>query len=288
MEFNKKNIIILDENSLYEYQKELLNIAKDVISVFDKNNIEYSLSGGSILGAVRHKGFIPWDDDIDLNLTREGYQKLLNIFDSQLSEKYYIQTPKTHPEWGLLVTQIRKKGTIARRKYDWNAKECGISIDLYIIENVFDNPFARFVQKTCSVIFTFAVSSIRFCNNKNLPSELIALEGRKINYPFTKLVMGHILKVIPLKKWIEWCDFWNSACSNNQSRLVAIPTGRKHFSGEVYERSKMTKFKKVKFESEEFNVPVWAEGYLERFYGDYMKLPPIENREKHLFLELKF
>ena len=53
MEFNKKNIIILDENSLYEYQKELLNIAKDVISVFDKNNIEYSLSGGSILGADR-------------------------------------------------------------------------------------------------------------------------------------------------------------------------------------------------------------------------------------------
>ena len=73
-----------------------------------------------------------------------------------------------------------------------------------------------------------------------------------------------------------------------KSRLVAIPTGRKHFSKEIYERSQMTEFKKLPFEDAEFNVPVWAEGYLEMFYGDYMKLPPMEKREKHLFLELKF
>lgn len=288
MKYSKEDIIVLNENDLHKYQQELLAIAKDVVAILDKNGIDYSLSGGSILGAVRHKGFIPWDDDIDLNITRKGYEKLLKIFETQLSEKYYIQTPQTYPELGLLVTQIRKKGTIARRKYDWQIPECGISIDIYIIENVFDNLLARFIQKTFSVGLTFVISSIRYLNNKDLPPELLELEGRKVNYSHIKLIVGHLLKFIPLKKWIQWCDFWNSLCPNEHSKLVAIPTGRKHFSGEIYERDKMTCFKKIKFESAEFNIPVWAEGYLQKFYGDYMKLPPLEKREKHLFLELKF
>lgn len=286
--FTKEDIIILDEKSLHKYQAELLKIAEDVVAVFDRNNIEYSLSGGSILGAIRHKGFIPWDDDIDINIPRSSYNRLLKIFDSQLSEKYYIQTPQKYPELGLMVTQIRKRGTVARRKYDWNISECGISIDLYVIENVFNNPIARFVQKTLSMTFSFVISAIRFYNNKDLPQELIELEGRQINYSLGKYIAGQILRIVPLKKWVSWCDYWNSICHNENSILVAIPTGRKHFLGETYERSKMAKFKKVPFESTEFNVPVWAEGFLEMFYGDYMNLPPVERREKHLFLELKF
>lgn len=288
MKYRKEDIVILDESSLRDYQAELLKITKDVVAVFEKFNLEYSLSGGSILGAIRHKGFIPWDDDVDLNITRSSYNKLLQIFDEQLGDKYYIQTPLKYPQLGLMVTQIRKKGTVARRKYDWNIDECGISIDIYILENVFDNPIARFIQKSMSMFCSFAISSIRFCNNRDLPQEIIALEGRQINYSLGKSVAGRILGVIPLKQWILWCDFWNSACHNEESRLVAIPTGRKHFSKEVYERSKMAKFRKAPFETLELNVPVWAEGYLEMFYGDYMKMPPVEKREKHLFLELRF
>ena len=286
--YRKEDIIILDENSLRDYQAELLKITEDVVAVFEKNNLEYSLSGGSILGAIRHKGFIPWDDDVDLNITRNSYNKLLHIFDRQLGDKYYIQTPQKYPQQGLMITQIRKKGTVARRKYDWNIDECGISIDLYILENVFNNPFARFIQKSMSMFCSFVISSIRFYNNRNLPQEIISMEGRQINYSLSKSIVGRIFRIIPLKKWISWCDFWNSACHDEKSRLVAIPTGRKHFSKEIYERNKMVKFRKVPFETTEFNIPVWADGYLETFYGDYMKLPPKEKREKHLFLELKF
>lgn len=288
MKYTKEDIIILDEKSLRAYQTELLKIAKDVVDFFDGNKIEYSLSGGSILGAIRHKGFIPWDDDIDLNVPRGSYNKMLHIFERQLGERYYIQTPQKCPDMGLMVTQIRKKGTIARRKYDWNIRECGISIDIYIIENVFDNRLKRFFQRTFSMVFSFVISAIRYYNNKDLPRELIQWERRQINYSVCKQVVGKVLRIISLKKWISWCDYWNSICHDEQSKFVAIPTGRKHFSGETYERSKITMFKKMPFESMEFNVPVWAEGFLEKFYGDYMKLPPVEEREKHLFLELKF
>lgn len=287
MKYKKEDIVILDENSLRDYQAELLNIARDVITVMDNYHIGYSLSGGSILGAVRHKGFIPWDDDIDLNIPRKDYDNFLKIFDKELGDKYYIQTPERYPELGLLVTQIRKKNTIARRKYDWNIDKCGISIDLYIIENVFDNPIACFFQKNISMFFSFAVASVRTYNNRNLPPELFELEGRQNNYSKSKMLFGRFLKVIPLKKWIGWCEFWFSTCKSDKTKFVSIPTGRKHFSGEIYRRKDMCKFKKVPFETEMFNIPVWAEGYLSQFYGDYMELPPIDKREKHLFLELK-
>ena len=120
MKFKKEDIVILDEEELQRYQAELLKIANDVVDVFEKECMEYSLSGGSILGAIRHKGFIPWDDDIDFNISRNSYNRLLQIFDKCLGDRYYLQTPEKFPELGLMVTQIRKKGTIARRKYEPN------------------------------------------------------------------------------------------------------------------------------------------------------------------------
>ncbi len=288
MNYSKDSLVILNEESIKEYQAQILDIAKDVVAFFEKNDIDYSLSGGSILGAVRHKGFIPWDDDIDLNIPRADFNKMLGIFNKELGDKYYLQTPDKNPELGLMVTQIRKKGTIARRKYDWNFAECGISIDIYIVENVFDNKVAFFLQKNMSMMLSYAVSSVRFVNNQRIPREIQELEGRTFNYSKSKAIVGRILRKVPLNIWIAWCEFWNSACKDDNSKMVAIPTGRKHFSGEIYERRNMCKYKKVPFETENFNIPVWAEGYLSYFYGDYMKIPPVEKRERHVFLELKY
>ena len=287
-EMKNRKIIQLEAEELRRYQECVLEITKDFVDVCDKYKLEWSLSGGSILGAIRHKGFIPWDDDIDINITRKSYKKLLDIFDRELGNKYYIQTPNKNPEIGIMVVQIRKKGTVARRKYDWNLKQCGVSIDLYILENVFENPIKRFIQKNMSMLCSFAISAIRVCSNENIPKELLMLERRKLNYIKSKLLLGKVFNIISLKKWIEWCDFWNSACKNDNSILVAIPTGRKHFWGEIYKRSEMCVFRKEQFETEQFNIPIHAEKYLKRFYGDYMKIPPLEKREQHLFLELKF
>lgn len=288
MKFSAKDIVVLDDRALRSYQLELLKIAKDVVAVFEEYNLDYSLSGGSILGAIRHHGFIPWDDDIDFNITRESYDKFIDLFEETLGDRYYVQTPQNHAQLGIMVTQIRKKGTIARRKYDWNQDECGISIDFYIMENVFDNPVKRFIQKNMSMVCAFAISSIRYIHNRDLPEKIKVLEGREEHYSTPKIMLGKVLGVIPLKIWIRWCNYWNSACHDTKSKQIAIPTGRKHFAGEIYDRSKMCSFKKVAFETEKFNVPVWTDGYLTMFYGNYMKIPPIDKHERHLFLELKY
>ncbi len=290
MKFNREDIIVLEGEALKEYQAEVLKVAKDVIQFFEENKIRYSLSGGSILGAVRHQGFIPWDDDIDINIPRRDYNRMCALFDEQLGDRYFLQTPGKCPELGLMVTQIRKKGTIARRKYDWEspADECGVSIDLYVMENVFDDPVRRFVQKNMSMFLTFAVSSIRFRKNRELPEGIEALEGRKYNYTGLKQLAGMCFGLIPLEKWIGWCIYWNRLCRDPHTECVAIPTGRKHFAGEIYLRRDMCRYRKVPFEDCMFNIPVKAKKYLRGFYGDYMQIPPVEKREKHIFLELSY
>ena len=288
MDYSIDDVIILNESELREYQMHILEMTKEVVAFFDNNGIGYSLSGGSILGAIRHKGFIPWDDDVDLNMPRNDYDRMVELFESQLGDRYYLQTPFKNPELGLMVTQIRKKGTVARRKYDWNSAECGLSIDIYIIENLYDNGFKRKIQELFSMALSFAISSIRYCNNKDLPKEIQMLEGRKMKYTKSKIIFGKILKIIPLKTWIRWCDYWYSKCKDTDSKLVVIPSGRKHFSNEIYKREDMCLFRKTEFETEYFNVPINAESYLTQFYGDYMKIPPKEQREQHVFLELKY
>ncbi len=290
MKYSAKDIIILDEKNLRQYQMAVLDIAADVIAFFDSEKIRYSLSGGSILGAVRHQGFIPWDDDIDINMPRADYNRMVRLFEEKMGDRYFLQTPQKRPDLGLMVTQIRKKGTVARRKYDWNtpAEECGVSIDIYILENVFDNPVLRFIQKNAAMALSFAVAAVRFYNNRELPPEIEAAEGRAYQFRRSKLILGRLLRVIPLKYWVAWCDFWNSACRDRRSELVAIPTGRKHFSREIYRRKDMCRFRRVPFEGYSFSIPAASKKYLKYFYGDYMTLPPEDKREKHVFLELSY
>ena len=280
--------VVLSGDELRNYQLAILDMAKDLANFFDKYGIGYSLSGGSILGAIRHEGFIPWDDDIDLNMPRNDYEMMLDYFDKELGDTYYLQTPDKNPELGLMVIQVRKKGTIARRKYDWQAEECGISLDIYIMENVYENIFLRWIQKQVSMLMAFIVSTVRYQKNKNLPVEIQELEHRDINYKMLKNVLGTLLKIIPLAKWVLWSSRIFSICNNNKSSLVAIPSGRKHFAGEIYKRKDMCVYEKTNFEDTKFNIPVWAKGYLSEFYGDYMQIPPLEKREQHSFLELQY
>ena len=84
LDAKKSGLHVVDDNELTKLKATLLDMLKDLIDVFDTNDIQWSLSGGSIIGAVRHHGFIPWDDDIDLFMTRKNFEKFKKIFNQQL------------------------------------------------------------------------------------------------------------------------------------------------------------------------------------------------------------
>ena len=139
----------LKEGYKKELQLKMLDMIKVIDDICQKHNIEYYLAYGSALGAVRHKGFIPWDDDFDIAMTDENYFKFLNVCEKELdSNKYYLQTPEKEEEYYLSFTKIRDITTtlIEERNSDIDITY-GVFIDIFPIVGVPENKFKRNILK---------------------------------------------------------------------------------------------------------------------------------------------
>ena len=121
-----------DIMTLDEVKQVELEILEYVDKICKENNIQYSLAYGTMLGAVRHKGFIPWDDDIDILLKREEYEKLLRILYSKTDEKYQVFSLKDEGYW-YSYAKVTDTRTIIVEKNDRNMKEC-VYIDIFPID----------------------------------------------------------------------------------------------------------------------------------------------------------
>src|SRR5690554_1182438 len=142
----REKIHTLSDYELKELHNTLLEIYRDVSAVCDKYGLCLMLGGGSCLGAVRHKGIIPWDDDLDVNMLRADYDKLLRVFNLELSDKYDLVNLNTTKSGQVLHTKIMKKGTryLQTDSYGNNDPQ-GIFIDVFPIEALPDNSFYRSV-----------------------------------------------------------------------------------------------------------------------------------------------
>ena len=124
--------------------KEIWQVQLDLFEQFakvcDRHDIDYTLDGGSLLGAIRHKGYVPWDDDIDVALMRDQYEKFLKYAKMELKPPYFIQNERTEPEYYRQYTQLRRSDTTAIIKVDLQYNyNCGISIDIFPLDKVPDN-----------------------------------------------------------------------------------------------------------------------------------------------------
>ena len=102
----------MEKDLLRKVQLTQLEIAKEIHRVCEENDIRYFLSDGTFLGAVRHQGFIPWDDDMDIGMLREDYEKFCRIAPQKLGEKYVFQNWYTDPNYGLPFGKVMKRGTV--------------------------------------------------------------------------------------------------------------------------------------------------------------------------------
>lgn len=279
------NLICLNDSELKLLQKTILSIADDIISLCEKNNINYHLTGGSALGAVRHNGFISWDDDLDLDVARKDYDRLITLIRQNYSHKYYIHNPYNvnHP---IPATKIRLKNTVVRGCTDSSNEECGAYIDIAIIENVFDNLVLRYLHGFISLLLGLIVSCRKFYSDRNYLLNLSS--NKKIRKIFKiKICIGSIFSFLSLKKWTVMYDKWNSLCKNEKTKFVSVPTGRKHYFGELYLRKDFYVQTKHIFEGRQWNIPINFNKYLSLMYDDYMIIPDEENREKHVLKEFK-
>lgn len=263
-----------NQETLRKCQLEMLEILQEFCRICDKHNLKYWLDSGTLLGSIRHKGFIPWDDDIDVAMLREDYSKFLSIAEEELNKKYLIQKPYSNVN---AFAKIRKKNTLMLERYEADYHQ-GIFIDIFPIDSYSDNTFIR-----------------RFYERKyHLKYKLILLKEHKLNKnqltakSLVKFLVKLPLMIIPS---LNRDNLMEKVSKNGGSIIEKTKLNKPNNVGygvEVYVFPEMHKYKdifplsKAEFEGIEFNIPHNYDSYLKDCYGDtYMELPPEGQRIWH-------
>ena len=275
----------LDDDKIKGIQSVLLEMLTDFDDLCRKNNLTYFLVGGSALGAVRHKGFIPWDEDLDIGMPREDYERFSEIFLKACSEKYWLQSIEQSKLYDLTFMKIRKKGTRYVELFETEPEHAGVFMDIYPLDNVPDNKIARFFHGMISDFLYLCCSCVRVHKKKNRFLEYLD-DKRAIRLVKIKAFLGFCLSFFSLHKWCVIADKWSKKYKNNNSRLVSFPCGRKHYFGEICTRASFLPVKETVFEDKKFYIMNNPHEYLGGLYGDYMEIPDVSGRERHSVLEL--
>lgn len=283
------SMVVLDDEALRKVQRVLLVILDDVAAFCEENDIEYVLSGGSCLGAVRHQGFIPWDDDVDIDMPRESYDRFMALFPKQFSEKYFVTSPELTPYVGIGTARVRLRGTSMRMHDDCGLKDddCdGVFIDIFAIENVPDNAVLRGLHGFSCMAMGLLYSCRRFWRDR-----AFYLDFSKDNPEFKKSVLikaaiGCPLALLSMDRWSKMTARLYSLCKNTTTKMVNVPFGRGHYYGELLPREGFAKSQLATFEGRTVRIPRDAIGYLERQYGDWQRIPDVDEREHHAYLSL--
>lgn len=281
-DFAKKrfmNLKVLSETELNNLHEVLCIILDDLIKICQTNNLHFILIGGSAIGALRSGGFIPWDDDIDIAMTRSDFNKLIKIINTEYKEKYSILDPRSSKNYGRVLPKLRLKGTCYKTILEYDLDECGIFIDVYIIENIPNNIITRYFQGIVCLFLGLCLASRRVYKGRKYFKSFDKSFSFKV-----KICLGCLLNFITIEKWAQWTDYWNSKCKDDTSRLVSIPTDDFHFFGETYKRDQLCTYKNVSFEGKECFVPMNYDSYLRRRYGNYMLPPASDKHERNSYL----
>lgn len=255
---------IQDEYGILKLQNIILNIMKYIHDLCEKYQIEYYIIGGTALGAVRHGGFIPWDDDLDIAMTRENYDKFLQICETELDRNnFYLQVGRK--DWSLYFSKLRLKGTLFDEEgaEDEIASENrGIFVDVFPLDFSSNYAPVRMWQYVCSKLLIANGVSERHYQTRS------------------KLKKAIMLLALPLRNDVIRNFCYSQVTKYNQSQTSYIGdffeiTRLKDVS---YPQSLWGKPKKVQFETIELYGPENMKDYLSTYFGNYMQLPPPEKR----------
>lgn len=257
----------------------------DVKQICDKHNLILMLSGGSALGAVRHKGFIPWDDDIDLMMPRSDYDKFIDIFEKELGEKYYLSSPRSKNRSLSFFAQVIKKDTIMRNIGDSEGVNSGVCIDVFPIEYASDNCICRCFESFRSILLRGIACCARIykSNNKDLFVEVTKKSIADLILYKIYYLIGFLFSFKSKYFWFYLFDKYTS--SKKKTSYMTIPAGRAFYWGELLPTSVFLPPSNGTFEGGDVYLPNDVNSYLFNLYGNYMEIPPEEKRERHFYLD---
>ena len=266
------------DDTLKHIQDVELMILKDLIEICDEHDIEYYLIYGTQIGAIRHHGFIPWDDDIDVLMFREDYERFLKVMEDNPNDKYTIFDSRYNSEYFFQFGRISLNGTYWAEYWDEQVSfKLGIHVDLFILDNLPDNNIKRkiFIQRCYYLARLHSLSVLKFDNY----SKIVNLA---LNFIHTFLNVLNLNADYFQKRLYKLFRKYDCDSGEYVSDLTLIERP-------VFKRSDFKPVKKVKFEDIEANVPNNDYNTLTPVYGDtYMQLPPEEERVAHILNEIDF
>lgn len=276
-----------DPAVLRKLQLAELQILADVAELCKINDIPWFALGGCCIGAFRHGGFIPWDDDIDICMLRADYDRFIETAkqDSAFSEKYKLIIPGEDKTCSCMFTKVSKKGTKNMTEELLEAGcEVGIHLDLFPFDNAPSDPERRKKQARRAWMYS-KLSYIYHLKRPHLPfggfAGKIAAFGCR--------VLHEILRPFPAlptyfaKKYLEVCSLYNSEPTEWITDFTYIRT-----EDATMRLDEVFPLRCVPFENTQIFVPQEYDKILRQYYGDYMQLPPEEKRKNHPPAQLEF
>ena len=254
---NLKEIFNPEGSILRRQQLRMLELLKTIDRICKKHNIPYWLSSGTLIGAARHKGFIPWDDDLDIEMLRPDYLRLIKILPQELPENFVLQTNDTDSNYIFIYGKLRDKNSYLEETnaYDKIFKEKGIYIDIFPLEKI---PYSL------AWIGGHMQGQIyNQLNNKSLSKETILKRIKRI-YWFNTKIGFPILR------------FFSKFSSTNELRhSFGTAFLKPRYMEDIFPLAEM------EFEGKMFPVPHNTDAMLRKIYGDYMKLPDFKSIHPH-------
>lgn len=278
----------LTEEESKALKSAILDIYKDVAALCDKYGLTYMMSGGTCLGAVRHQGFIPWDDDLDIMMPRKDYDALIVLLErGELGPKYEFTYPNAKSDANTVFLKIFRKNSKDVEIHNVSTPfPKGIYLDVFALDSV---PKYHWLQR----IKGFFANTIQFIGIARLYNqyksrelkEYMSMDSNLMKRYRLKQVLGTVTSFASHGKWIYWYDRF--VASSKDNRQWGIPTGRKYYCGEIFNKEVYVPVTKGTFEGLEVNLPHDTDRYLKNLYRNYMELPPVEKRERHFICEFE-
>lgn len=267
------------KNIKKEWNATILDTLKALILICQKHNLRYYCCAGTAIGAVRHHGMIPWDDDIDVIMPRPDYDKLLEIAQHEDLGKYEIVTPYNTESYPLYFSKIVNRNTTLIEEKE---RPCiiGLFVDIFPLDATDDD-----VEKAKALQhrYTKVINQLNAISTHNTFGEYLALLSNKKTWGrFAIKTVGYFFRGALRRHLIRKMDKLSHLYDFDKAKNVQVYTGSYH-EREIFPKAWLGQGKEFPFEDTTVLLPEEYDKYLRHFFGDYMQLPPVEQRiEKHL------
>ena len=262
------------EIGLQEMQKIELDILKYLKDICEKHRLNYFLFGGTLLGAVRHQGFIPWDDDVDVVMPREDYNRLVDVLRRKDHPYYRLVSIETCPKFTAPLSKIIDTRTKLIQHYGFVEKvELGVYIDIFILDGAADD---------------YDIAIKRYHNSFQIYKRWMRADtklfrpGQSKIYGILRLIRNLPYKIHGITYYLNKMTSYNGQYSFYNTDYVSVfNCGLENPYISVFKREVFDEGSQLQFEGEYFCVPKDYDTFLKASYGNYMELPPESKRKSH-------